>query len=425
MSPTRSTLRQAPWGVLSQGLNAGTNFLLSFLVARSQPAAEFGRFALVLVLVVLAIGLVRETGNTVLTIAYARDRDALFRAGRRSTAYATGLGVLGGLCCLAVALVVAGPIRPVLLVVGIAFPFLLLQDAVRGLLIAAGEPRAAAANDGLWAGVQIASTAVVLVTVAEPAMWVFAATWAAGGICAAGYGLVRVGLLPEPASPHRWVSVHRRLAIPLLTTFALTTLPVQVVFLVMPLVSDFAQTGVLRAAYLLFGPIATLFASVYTLALVDAVRQGTPSAVTAIARRVSVVLAGIGVAWGAIVLVIPGSIGNLLMGETWDATTGSRVLLGVGLVAEGVIYGATTMMGALRQPERMVRAQLVATPIMLLLAFGLAVPYGAAGAAAGIAVGHTLCAVVAWAQAPAACRSAAGVRDTLTPAPKPVPEESS
>lgn len=350
----RTGLGGAHWGAISQGLNTGTSFVLSFLIARSQDPADFGQFALVLALLAIAVGLAHECGSTVLTIAHAADRRRLPAAARRSTGYTWTLGVVVGAGCLAVAAVTEGPIVPVLLVVAAAMPAVLLQDGVRGYLIASARPRAAAANDGIRMGVQLGLTVVLLVSVPDPPMWTYVAAWAAGAAVASAVGLWWAGLVPVRTLPHRWIVEHRTLALPLLAMFALTSLPGQAVVVSMPLVADLEQTGALRAAYLLFGPMGTLFAAVYSLALVDAVRSGGPSEVVRIGRRVALFLGCAGIAWGAVVAFLPAAIGRQLIGPSWDLTADTRLVLGLSLVAEGVIFGATTVMGALRQPRRMV-----------------------------------------------------------------------
>ncbi|MEQ3549102.1 glycosyltransferase [Pseudonocardia nematodicida] len=406
-TPARPGLRRAHWGVISQGLNTGTSFVLSFLVARSQEPAEFGQFALVLVVLAVALGLVHESGSTVLTIAHAADRDALPRAARRSTGYAGSLGAVVGAACLVAGALVQGPIGPVLLVVGIGMPAVLLQDAVRGYFIAAGRPARAAADDAVRMGTQVLLTAVVLATVPDPPMWSFVAAWAIGAAVASAVGLWWAGLVPERALPHRWLADHRTLALPLLAMFALTSFPSQAVIVLMPLVSDLDQTGALRAAYLLFGPMGMLFGAVYALALVDGVRAGGPAEVVRIGRRVSVLLAAVAVAWGLIVVFLPAAVGRQLIGPSWDLTGTTRLVLGLSLVAEGVIFGATTVMGALRRPRLMVWARLLSAPVMLLAALGLASGLGATGAAIGLTIGYTTCALLAWARVPGAARQAA------------------
>lgn len=405
-----SALRRAHWGAISQGLNTGTSFVLSFLVARSHEPAEFGQFALVLVVITIAIGMARDSGSTVLTIAHAADRDGLDRAARRSTGYAWSLGVVVGLGCLAASVMVGGPIGPVLLVVGAGLPAVLLHDGVRGYFIASGRPREAAVTDGVRIGVQVALTALALAVVPAPPMWAYVAAWAVGAVAADVVGLWRARFRPAQALPHRWLVDHHALALPLLAVFALTLLPGQAVIVLMPLVSNLEETGALRAAYLLFGPVGTLFAAIYALALVDGVLADGPDDVVRIGARVSAVLAALGIAWGLVVVFLPAAIGQQLIGSSWDITGGTRLILGLSLVAEGVIFGASTVMGALRAPRRMVWARLASAPVMLGIALGLAAVLGATGAAIGLAVGYWMCALIAWAQVPSAARRSAGAQ---------------
>lgn len=399
-----ASLRQAHWGVISQGLNTATSFVLALVVARSVAPEVFGAFAIVFVGYVLAVGVVRTTGNGVLTITYAADPATLPAAARDSTGYALGVGSVGGAAALAVGAVLDGPTGAVLLVLGAALPLLLVQAAVRGLFVAQGRPRSAAANDALWLGMQVAGTTALLALVPSPTMWALVAAWAGAGALAGLAGLAAAGVLPRLRPPHRWFAAHRTLATPMLGTLVLEVLPAQAVFLIVPLAADLAETGVLRATYILYGPLGTLFAGVCSLALVDAVRSGTGAGITRVTARVSAALGATAVVWGTVVVALPAPVGRLLMGPTWDLTAGARVFLGLTLVAEGLLVGATVAMGAFRMAERIVGVQFVAVPLMLGAAFVLAAPYGAAGAAAGLALGYGVAVGLLWAQVPAAAR---------------------
>lgn len=89
-----------------------------------------------------------------------------------------------------------------------------------------------------------------------------------------------------------------------------------------------------------------------------------------------------------------------------------------------MIFGATTVMGALRQPRRMVWARLLSVPVMLGVALGLSHGLGATGAAIGFLVGYTACAIFAWAQVPRAVRGPAPYSDSTVAVPaRRVPEE--
>ncbi|HXV94155.1 MAG TPA: hypothetical protein VD813_12705, partial [Pseudonocardia sp.] len=169
----RSGLGQAHWGLISQGLNTGTNFVLSLLVVRSSTAAEFGGFALALVVYVLAVGLVRSTGSHVLTIDLANDPERLAHGAHDGCGYAAGIGAALGTAGILAATFVSGPLRPVLLILGVAFPLLLVQEVVRGYFFAQARPAAAAADDAIWASVQFAGAGAVLMLVPQPSMAAF------------------------------------------------------------------------------------------------------------------------------------------------------------------------------------------------------------------------------------------------------------
>lgn len=406
----RSSLGQAHWGLASQGLNTGTNFVLSILVARSATPADFGQFSLVVIVYILAVGTLRTTGNNVLTIGHSTSAETLHRRGRDNVAFAAGLGALVGAGCLLVALAATGPVRPVLFVMGFALPFLLVQDALRGLAFAQTRPAMAATIDGIWVVTQTAGAGALLWWVAEPAMWAFAGCWAAGGAVAALVGLFLARIRPVVHLPYHWLRENRALAGPLFGSYLLTALPLYVTFLALPFVTDLAEIGVLRAAYLFFGPLGTLNAAAYSLTLVDAVRVPSASRRTTLVRRVSLGLTAISIAWGFLIVLLPGDVGRWLIGTNWNGSLEPRLLLAVTLAAEAALVGALAGLAAMRMAPRATRVQMVTAPLTLVLSVALAAPFGAAGAAGGLALGNWICVGIVWARYPAATRAAAVAR---------------
>lgn len=436
----RSNLRQSHWVVISQGLNTGTNFLLSILVARAVDAAEFGVFAVTMVIYMLGVGVVRSSGNDVLSILHARNVDDLPLRARAVVSYAWGLGVVLALPCLGVGLLAGGSIVPYV-VLSASFPLLLVQDALRGLAFAQGQPRRAALNDGLWALVQVG---VVLVLTAGdlPALTATVVAWSAGGVVAAAVALVRFGGLPVRQAPHRWYMTNRKVAAPLLVSHVLTYLPANLTFLLMPAVTEVAELGTLRAAYLFFGPLGILILCLRSVVLPDAARITSPTLVRRFVIRVTCALCVVAAVWGAVIVVLPNGIGMWILGQNWDGTFFPRLFLAISLVAEAVMVGAVAALGTFRLASRVVRVQIVAAPLILALVLVLARTHGASGAAAGFAGGYWASAVFAWLQVPSRRQLAGdGVRlDHITdqfdndsdrldqeghrPVPVPEPEET-
>jgi hypothetical protein len=342
----------------------------------------------------------------VLTIKNALDPVELQNNARDNSAFAVGHGVIFGGICLTIALLAHDAARSALVLLGLALPFLTLQDSIRGLFFAQRRPHLAAMNDATWAVVQLGALAAVFAIASHQPMWLLVATWAGGGVVAAMTGLVVARLIPSRQLPHTWLISHGRLTVPMLTTYALGVLPAQAIYLLLPVVSDLHQVGILRAAYLPFGPLGALHTSVYSLLLPDAVHARSEASVRALSWRVSAVLAAIAAAWGVVILLLPASLGHLLMGATWDYTFLPRLFLAGSLIAEAVYVGARAALGALQLPNRMVQVELLTSPGTLLLTLLTAMRFGASGAAAGLMIGYWATALLMWRKVPSVRGSA-------------------
>lgn len=393
-----SNLRQAHWGLISQGLNTGSNFLLSVLVARGVSAAEFGAFAVVMVLYMVGMAIVRTTGNDVLSIRYAGTAELRPRA-REMLTYACGVGVLFGLLCLVVGVLLVGGLAPTYVLLAASFPLLFGQEALRGIAFARGRPTAAAWSDGLRSALQVGVVALLAVT-GTVTMFGAVAAWVIGGAVAGLAACLAWRLAPAVRWPHRWFVDNRHLAAPLGTSEMLAYLPANLTYILMPLVTLLSELGVLRAAYLFFGPLGILMLSLRSLILPDAARIGCAQAIHRLFTRATIVFSIVAVTWGAIVVALPDPIGLWLLGDSWNGTFVPRVLLGVSLVAEALMTCAVAALGTFGLAKRILRVQLVMAPLTLTLVLGLAAVWGAIGAAAGFAVCYWVSAVLAWIQVP-------------------------
>jgi O-antigen/teichoic acid export membrane protein len=380
-----------------QAVSAISNVLLTVVVARSSTPQELGQFSLVYVLFVMVLGLTRSTGGGVLAIEYADDQVELLKAAPRSTGYYVGNGLVLGIPAVLVGLALGPGTGHLLAIVGLALPLMLLQDAFRSLFFCQGRPSAAFANDLVWLLAEIVLLGVAMAPEGRPGTSTLVACWAISGVIAALVGIVQTGVVPYVAVPLQWLRAHGRIAWPLVTSEVLTQLPAHVVYLTLPLVATVADLGLVRAAYVFFGPLGVLNSGASMLALPHAVTVRKRGDVPALGRRVSLVLAGISCLWAALVVVLPDPIGRAVVGESWDHTMAVRLLLGVSLVAEAVLVGQVAALSALRDTRRLARIRMVSAPLTVALSLGLAAAFGATGTAAGFAIGYWVAAVLAWA----------------------------
>jgi O-antigen/teichoic acid export membrane protein len=286
--------------------------------------------------------------------------------------------------------------RHMLTIVCLALPLLLLQDGFRSLFFCQGRPSAAFANDLVWLLAQIVLFGVALAPAGTPGTATLVACWAIAGVIASLVGIVQTGVVPWVAFPLQWLRAHGRVAWPLVMSGFLTQLPAHLVYLCLPLVASVSDLGVIRAAYVFFGPLGVLNSGAAMLALPHAVTVRKGGDVPALGRRVSLALAGISCLWAALVVALPDPAGRAIVGHSWDHSLTTRLLLGVSLVAEAVLVGQVAALSALRDTRRLARIRSVSAPVTVVVSLGLAAAFGATGAAGGFAIGYWTAAALAW-----------------------------
>ena len=125
-------------------------------MASSVGAEEFGAFSFVTVLYIVALGgLAVVERRTVHDPLHGPGRNSFRAPARRSLGATCLFGTTAGVACVLAAALAAEPYRAPLLVLGAILPFLLLQDSAGVMSFTMFRMRAAAANDGLWAGLLV------------------------------------------------------------------------------------------------------------------------------------------------------------------------------------------------------------------------------------------------------------------------------
>jgi O-antigen/teichoic acid export membrane protein len=409
-STGRVVNRAVGWGLIDQGLNSGSNFVLGMVIARSTTAREFGTFSVIYVVYMLAMGAARAFAYEPLTVRFSgTDSEIAGPAARSSLAASVAGGAVLGAPAVVVGIALGGHAGPLLLAMGIALPFLLLQDSVRGVCFALDRARMAAASDTIWLVLQVVGFAVVLSADGSPAAWLLLAVWTASGSVAGIVTCAWLRLAPV-GSTRLWFSENRSLIGASFANFAFRAAPPYLVYALLPVVGGLEALGRLRAAYLVFGPVGVVFEGAVLAALpaaVAATRRG--DALRPLAVRFSAALTALALGWGLVIAVTPGSIGRLALGDNWSGAASTRAVLTFSLVAEAVLVGAAVALRARGDQARLARARLVAGPVTILGSLGLAIPFGAPGAAGGFVLGDATVSLAAWRSL-----GRAGVTDTLT-----------
>jgi hypothetical protein len=384
--PLRRALAQLNWAFIDQAVSSGTNFVLALLVVRSVSADAFGEFSIVVLLYILAIGAGRALVAEPVMIAADRYRSDPRPTDRAALDLALTVGAALAVVMFAAAAVIGGSLGKALVVLGVCFPLLLVQDGARGLFLARLQPKRAAVNDITWAMLQFAALGVVLRD-DSPAVWLCAAAWLGSGAAAGLVALWQLRVAPSGRLAVAHLRANRRSSGPFLLNYALTSCPQYAVFAIAPLVSSMRELGLARAAFVPFGALGIVLQSA-ALVLMPVAAGLALGELRAIARRASAVLSVLAVVCAVAVLCVPDQLGERLVGEEWDATRPAQVAYAALLFAQAVGIGPTVVLRVLGRTSSIVRIRLLALPVVLGLGLALPPAFGAPGTVAAVAAGE-------------------------------------
>lgn len=402
MKLLRAPVRRAGWGLADQGLSSLANLLAGLLVARSGTVAEFGVYALAFGGYTIALNLSRAVATEPLAVRYAGDRTPAWRdAVRAGTATALAAGTVAAVAGLAIAAVPGLPGRSVLLAFAVAMPAALLQDAWRWAFFAVGDGRGAFVNDLIW----LIAT-VVFVTGLYVAGWAGPATlvlsWGAGALVAAVAGRVQTGLSPRLRLVRPWLREHRDLVPKYVAEMLLLSGTVQVYLLGITAVAGIAAVSGIRGGWILLGPVNVLNQGIRAIAVPEVARalRRSRRRLWLTAGAISAVVAAGGLCWGGLLLLLPDSAGDRLLGPAVWAAAGPVLLPVVLLQVFGAANaGAFAVLRATAAAARGLRVRVASSVLLVTGGIGGGALAGATGAAWGLAGAAAFTLLLWWWQA--------------------------
>jgi len=394
----RSTTGRFGWGVADQALSSLTNFALGLLAARVLSATDFGSFALVFAAYLVALGAVRATSSEPFVVRFAAVSEADWKRGVTSaTGTALVIGVVAGLACIAVAVVVGQSLGKGLFALGATMPGLLLQDTWRFAFFARRKGAAAFSNDLVWALALAVGVTVLLVTKAVSVGWLVL-VWGGAGTLAGLFGVLQASAVPLPRRTSRWLHEQKDLIPRYLGEYAATSVVGAFTAFGLGTIAGLVQVGALRAGQLLLGPMNVLYMGVSMVAVPEGVRSLLVSGqrLLVVCRRLSISLAMGALGLGTVLWALPDRLGFALLRENWAGAHRVVFPLAVGMAAFGVVLGAGVGLRALAAARLSLRARLQVAPLSLVGGLGGAALGGAVGAAWGMALAFIAGGVVWW-----------------------------
>ncbi|MFF3054983.1 hypothetical protein [Streptomyces sp. NPDC057909] len=403
-SARRAFVGRLSWGLADQAASSVSNFVVGIYVARSLGVTAFGVFSLAWVTYGVVLNVSRGLATDPLVVRFSGVPDASWRgAVARSTGTALGVGAALGAACLVAGLGLGGRVGPAFVALGVMLPGLLLQDAWRFSFFAAGAGRKAFVNDVVW-GVALVPALVVAVLVDSVAAFVLA--WGASATVAAGYGYIQSGIRPRMTEARGWLREQRDLGYRYLVENVSLSGASQLRAYGLGAIVGIGAVGAVRGAELLLGPFLAVLMGLSLVTVPEAAR---------VLRQAShrlgtfCILLGGGQAagallWGAALLLMPGRLGELVLGGVWHSASELIVPVTLGVAGTGLGTGAAAGLRALGMARRSLRCQLFASACYVSGGLGGAAAAGTVGSAWGVAAATVSGSAVWWLQLRSALR---------------------
>jgi hypothetical protein len=375
-------------GIADQGVWSLSNVSLIVITAKRSNLQDVGVMGVVVLVYALLLGMVRSaTGLPMLIRFSGSDVEARRAATGAAAGTAALLGLGGTIAFVVVGLLGSDRMQGPMVAVGLLFPLLVVQDVVRHAWLAAHRPWRAARTDLLWLLVCVAGYPIAI-TQGYGATGL-ATAWAAGGALSGIAGLVvlRVRLVARQVTGFlrdHWDLTRNHIAE---NTLQVGSMAVGIAIL--GFVTNLDDVGQARLGQSLLGPLRTLVTGV-ALALVPEAVRTVPRGAEPLrhhARLTSVGLVGLSTIFGLALLVIPDGVGELALGDNWDAAQQISLPLSLGMAATAACFGPLVGLRSLQQAGVVVRCasiQVAAAAVGFIVG---AFVDGAMGAAFGQAIG--------------------------------------
>lgn len=380
---------------IDQVLSGVSNILVVLVVAHLLSPTDFGLFTIVFLVYAFASVTMRAlVGATVLV--HPEDVDDRPRA-------ILGAGIVislavGALCALAgLALLATGAeIATSLVWLGLLLPLLLVQDIGRFLAIAANRPIRALGLDGMWIVLAIVSFSVVIgqdsLTLERSVL-----LWAASGALSGCWVFVHWGVPRLSELNWNWLRERWDFSWRSTVTSITNQASALVGFAAIAAVSSAATVGAVRAAWLMTRPGNTVITSSTLSALGDMSRvRDDDRALRVHMRQVLWVSLAAALANLVVLVVIPDSVGRLILGHIWDLAEPLLLAAGLQLVLIAARNGTRAALLSRREIRLIMAVDIAGTILLIVLSFAGAVMADAQGVIWAGVIGQGVQTIVWW-----------------------------
>jgi O-antigen/teichoic acid export membrane protein len=281
---------------------------------------------------------------------------------------------------------------------GLAFPILMLADAMRYAEFSQHRPEGAFRLDAIWIGTQLILLIGISAFTGSSALLVLF-TWVAGSTAAALHYCWRFKLLPRPVRGAVWLWGNRDLSFRFFGEYLAISGVQQSVVFASVIFAGISAAAAIRGGQVVLGPLSIFSMGIAVVALPmlsELARQGLVSRLAQRAALISTVLSAVTIVYAAAAMLIPDGVGTALLGDSWLAGDALVPLLALQILANNLAYGATSGLRSIQAAKLSLRLRLASAPLALALVVGGAAAFGATGAIGGATVGGAAQAMMWW-----------------------------
>ena len=366
---------QVGFSIFDQMLSSVTSLLVVVLLARSSTTEKFGRFSVIFAVYVVVLGICRALTTEPMAVQYGRLDEERHDHDPTKSVLSTSclIGTMAMLVCAVPALLVPSD-RVAWLLLGLALPGLMIQDACRYVLIAGSRAEQACVLDAIWLIGTLGLSFTVDRHDPNVDLWL-TSTWLVCGVLS---GLVGVWLLRRSlVGPTRgWL----RRMLPLGWRFTLEFLAqngsAQFVILVVGWRSV-VEAAAVRGASTILAPVGVILSGAGSALiprlkspLEDGKRRASSTAAVVAGAACVLTVVCVPAAYFA-----PERLGRAALGASWSASRRLMPFLAIASLFNALAFGPNIVLRALGRANDTMRSR-VAGGVLLVAAVSVGFALG-------------------------------------------------
>ncbi|MEV4999815.1 oligosaccharide flippase family protein [Nocardioides sp. LML1-1-1.1] len=379
---------------VDQAVSGASNVLILVLAAQVLGVEAFGLYGIVFTAFVTVQGCLRALLCEPLLVhpeeAEERPGDAI----GTTTLLGLGAGVLLVLAGLVTHLW-HGELANSFIVLGVCMPLIALQDLGRYLGFTTHRPSFSLMIDTVWLVLMIAAI-VLLAMLDHSSLVTFVAAWAGSGALAGMLVFTRFGLRHLHVSLN-WLRETWSFSWRYLIGFASTQMASLSSSVVVGVAAGADALGAVRGTVLITRPVGLVHLASVAAGTAEISRLEPGSAqVRRHVRRTTLLTVVASVVNMAVLLLLPDSVGRLVLKDVWEPTQALLLPATVQMVLYGAICGTRAGLLGMRAVHKTVRID-IATTVILTAAICVGVVVGGVtGAYWALVAGQAVCNVIWW-----------------------------